>query len=165
MRILTLIVFVALMTGACSPQQNGATVGGAADPAAVTAADFDIGPVMSVDAYLSEPRFAEADVARGETLSLACIACHTLRPGADHMLGPNLGRMFGAAAASQDGFSYSAALVESGLVWTPRALDAWLAAPSSFVPGTSMVFAGYASADDRSDLIGYLLTATEPGAE
>lgn len=142
---------------ACAPPETASP-----PPAAIaTAAGFDAGPIKTARAYLEESGFASADLERGELLSLACIACHTLRPGEDHLLGPNLGGLFGTRAGTKPGFEYSAALAESGLTWTPRALDAWLAAPASFVPGTSMVFAGYADASERRDLIGYLLQATE----
>jgi cytochrome c len=121
--------------------------------------------VRTAEEYLAEPEFAAADPGRGELLSLACIACHTLRAGEAVLLGPNLSGFFGREAATQAGFEYSPALAASGIVWTPRAVDAWLANPSSFVPGTSMVFAGYASAQDRRDLIAYLLHATSGDAQ
>jgi cytochrome c len=153
------------MATACSSEQLNADALVASESSTTTAADFDVGPVLAVEAYLVDPRFADADVERGATLSLACVVCHTLRPGENHMLGPNLGHVFGAAAGKKAGFSYSGALAESGLVWTPQALDAWLAEPASFVPGTTMVFAGYSASDDRRDLIAYLLRATDSGTE
>ena len=97
---------------------------------------------------------------RGELLSFACAACHTLRAGEKTLIGPNLHGVFGRPAASVAGFEYSAALRGSGLVWTPRALDAWLADPQRFVPGTTMAFTGLHSADDRRDLIAFLLRVT-----
>jgi len=69
--------------------------------------------------------------------------------------------VFGRAAASVPGFAYSPALRQSGLVWTPRSLEAWLANPAGFVEGTTMAFTGYRSAADRRDLIAYLLRATQ----
>jgi len=159
------LVSAAVLTigvAACAPPEQLPTgVGANASTPAVTAATFDPGPTLSADAYLREDEFAAANVERGELLSLACLACHTFAPGQDHMLGPNLGGVFGSQAASKDGFMYSEALAATGLVWTPRSLDAWLAAPSTFVPGTSMVFAGYSAADERRDLIAYLLHATQ----
>jgi cytochrome c len=161
------ILFAALSLGsvACAPPDSSQTpVSGA--PAVVQGASaFELGPIKSAQAYLEEPVYASADVERGELLSLACIACHTLSPGQDHMLGPNLGGIFGSPAAAKPGFDYSAALSSTGLTWTPPALDAWLAAPASFVPGTSMVFAGYSAPSDRRDLIAYLLRVTQQSAQ
>jgi cytochrome c len=110
---------------------------------------------------LVDPRFAAADRARGELLSLACAACHTLAAGQGTLVGPNLQGVFGRQAGSVAGFAYSPALQATGLVWTPVSLEAWLAEPASFVAGTTMAFSGYRSADDRRDLIAYLLRATQ----
>lgn len=162
-----LLLTASLASVACSPpasSPSSTALDGAVRRDAV-ATEFDVGQVNTASAYLEEPTYADADLARGELLSLACIACHSLRPGDAPIVGPNLGNLFGSPAASKPGFAYSAALVSSGLTWTPRALDAWLAAPATFVPGTSMVFAGYASPDDRRDLIAYLLHATQPASE
>ena len=57
-------------------------------------------------------------------------------------------------------YSYSDALQEADFVWTPRALDAWLAQPARFLPGNRMSFPGVSQASDRTDVIAYLLEAT-----
>ncbi len=129
--------------------------------AAPSAAQFDAGPVRSAAEYLAEPKYTSADLSRGQLLSLACAACHTLNAGGGTLVGPNLHGVFGRPAASVAGFDYSPALASSGLVWTPASLDAWLREPASFVDGTKMAFTGYRAADDRRDLIAYLLHATE----
>lgn len=104
------------------------------------------------------------DLERGELLALACRACHTLGAGEDHLLGPNLHGVFGRSTASAPGFEYSVALREADFVWTPDALDAWLAEPSGFLPGNNMTFAGFNSPSDRRDLLAYLLRVTAEGA-
>lgn len=136
----------------------------AASPPPVASAagqPFDAGPVRAPAEYLADPAFATADVARGQLLSLACAACHTLDAAGGTLVGPNLHGVFGRRAAAVPGFDYSPALKSSGLVWTPVSLEAWLAEPASFVAGTRMAFTGYRSADDRRDLIAYLLHATQ----
>ena len=70
------------------------------------------------------------------------------------------GVAIGLAAGTREGFPYSAALREADFIWTPRALDAWLAQPGRFLPGNRMTFAGVMRQDDRDALIAYLLEAT-----
>jgi cytochrome c len=125
------------------------------------AADFDVGPIKTPAEYLAQPELAAADAARGELLGFACAACHRFRAEEGTLIGPHLQGVFGRTAASVAGFAYSPALRESGLVWTPRSLEAWLSNPAGFVEGTTMAFTGYRSAEDRRDLIAYLLRATQ----
>ena len=149
--------------GAAGPQAGPGGAQGAVSPGggAPRAAGFDPGPIKSPAEYLAEPAFAAADPARGELLALACAACHRFRADQGTLIGPHLQGVFGRPAASIAGFDYSPALRASGLVWTPRSIEAWLANPAGFVEGTTMAFTGYRSAEDRRDLMAYLLRATQ----
>jgi cytochrome c len=62
-----------------------------------------------------------------------------------------LGRKAGAGA-----FPYSNGMKKAGFNWTEKHLFAYLKAPSKYVPGTKMAFAGLPSEKDRADLIAYL---------
>jgi cytochrome c len=152
-----------LVLAACD--SRGGAGPSAAPPAVasapVRAAGFDAGPVKTAAEYLAEPEFAAADAARGELLGLACAACHRFAAGEGTLIGPNLNGVFGRPAATVEGFDYSPALAQSGLVWTPTSLAAWLADPAGFVAGTTMAFTGYRSAEDRRDLTAYLLRVTQ----
>ncbi|HEX6995326.1 MAG TPA: cytochrome c family protein [Gammaproteobacteria bacterium] len=105
-------------------------------------------------------------LARGEILSFACRPCHGLAAGDESPQGPHLHGVFGRLAGTREGFDYSPALRDSGIVWTAETLDAWLAQPDAFLPGNEMAFAGFRSADDRRALIAYLreVTAAEETA-
>jgi cytochrome c len=149
-----------LVVAACDVGPGPATPTPRAEPPAALDA-FDAGPVLTAAEYLAEPRFAAADIARGEVLGFACTACHKLKAGEGTLIGPNLHGVFGRQAGAVADFAYSPALKRSGLVWTPTSVEAWLADPTGFVPGTTMAFAGYRSPEDRRDLIAYLLRATQ----
>ncbi|MDH3660813.1 MAG: cytochrome c family protein [Alphaproteobacteria bacterium] len=106
---------------------------------------------------------AEGDVAKGEKVSKKCKACHVFEEGGKNKLGPALWGIVGKDIASHDGFNYSGALNGLEGDWTYDALDQFLAAPKTYVPGTKMVFAGVRKEQDRADLIAYLRTlAAEP---
>lgn len=156
-------LLVGWLLAACEPgsRTDGSAAPSDGAPVAPRAAAFDPGPIRTAAEYLLQPEFANADFARGELLGLACAACHKFRAGEGTLIGPNLHGLFGRPAARVAGFDYSPALEQSGLVWTPVSLAAWLADPAGFVAGTTMAFTGYASAEDRRDLIAYLLRATQ----
>ena len=162
---LTTTVVAAMMAGCDASDELVSTSRDAAPPEQPDDAPLggaaETNPSHSIAAsYLVEARFADADFERGELLSYACIVCHTLRPGEEHLIGPNLNGIFGRPAASAADFAYSDALQAAEIVWTPVELDAWLARPDDFVPGNLMVFAGIYSISDRTDLLAYLLRET-----
>lgn len=63
--------------------------------------------------------------------------------------------MVGRRAGGVPGYHYSAALMSSGLVWTPTNLDRWLSGPQALVPGAKMFFS-LSDAQKRADIISYL---------
>jgi cytochrome c len=99
------------------------------------------------------------DVARpeaGARLFGRCAACHTIGQGAPNRAGPNLFGIVGKPIAANPSFGYTQALKAVGGTWDAKRLDAWLAAPSRFAPGTRMTFAGLQDPLDRADVIAYL---------
>ena len=95
----------------------------------------------------------------GARVFAACAACHTRTPGAPHKFGPNLHNLIGRKAGTAEGFAYSPALRDSGIVWNAQTLDEYLAAPTRRVPGTRMTLA----TDDpslRQAIIQYLSAPT-----
>lgn len=102
-----------------------------------------------------------ADPERGHLLyESRCTGCHSLD---DHRAGPAHRGVVGRRAGAAPGYDYSAALRNSGLVWTPRNLDLWLADPEALVPGQKMGVR-VDDAADRADLIAYLVAAAAGSA-
>ncbi|MBK6800211.1 c-type cytochrome [Novosphingobium sp.] len=95
-------------------------------------------------------------VAAGKVAFAACAACHSAAPGAASGIGPNLHGVVGRAAGSAPGFSYSPAISKSGITWTERELDTFLANPAAKVPGTSMAAGQVTDAPRRAAIIAYL---------
>ena len=70
--------------------------------------------------------------------------------------GPRHCGLFGRKAGTVPGFAYSEAMRASGIVWTAKTLDRFLAAPLEAVPGTSMGYAGIPDPAERRDLVAFL---------
>lgn len=101
------------------------------------------------------PPAPPGDVAAGKGLFEArCSMCHA-SAGAGGPMAPRLVGVYGAKAGSQPNFKYSSALTTASPQWNAANLDAFLAKPSGFVPGTRMMMAT-PKPDDRRDLIAYL---------
>ncbi len=60
-----------------------------------------------------------------------------------------------------EGYRYSAAVVNSDVVWTDETLDTYLTAPARMLRGTRMT-TGVVRPDDRADIIAYLKTLAAP---
>ena len=95
---------------------------------------------------------------RGRRQFNECAVCHTAKQGEANRVGPNLFGIYGSEAAMVEGFAYSSALSESGLVWTEENLDAFIENPPAFLRGNRMAYAGQRDAQKRADLIAYLKT-------
>ncbi|MEE4152592.1 MAG: hypothetical protein V2I27_00380 [Erythrobacter sp.] len=71
-----------------------------------------------------------------------CKFCHTMEPGAAHLVGPNLSNIFGQRAGTVPNFHYSEALAKAGregLVWNEETIRQYIAGPDEMIPGTSMM--------------------------
>jgi cytochrome c len=70
-----------------------------------------------------------------------CRACHALDPSSKVMAGPNLAGLIGRKVAGDAKFDYSPVLQQArdaGDVWTPEALEKFIADPEAMFPGTWM---------------------------
>lgn len=103
---------------------------------------------------------AKGDVTNGKLVFAQCAVCHKIDKTGKNGIGPNLYGVVGRTAASVPGFTYSPALIKLKQPWTVQRLDAFIARPSSAVPGTRMPFAGVSDPAKREDVIAYLIAAS-----
>jgi cytochrome c len=100
---------------------------------------------------------SSCDAALGEQVFEKCSACHSLVAG-QHMMGPSLNGLNGRKAGTVDGFNFSIALRDSGIIWNDVTLNAFLKSPQSFISGTVMPFGGIQNATERAALVCYLVS-------
>ena len=98
----------------------------------------------------------DGDAANGARVFRQCAACHSLDEGR-RMVGPSLYGLWGRVSGTAEGFRYSGSMVDAAITWTPETLDTYIENPRGSVPGTSMAFAGIRDAQQRADLIAYLV--------
>ncbi len=111
------------------------------------------GPASGADASAGKSVFRER-----------CAVCHTAESGDNGgAQGPSLIGVLGRAAATAPQFSYTSALSNARLTWDAATLERFLAAPSSVVPGTSMVVA-VPLETDRDNLIAYFQSVSSQTA-
>lgn len=99
---------------------------------------------------------------RGAQAGVECWSCHDFT-STETKIGPGLLGVVGRRAGSLPGFGYSDALGESGIVWNRSTLSAYLAAPQSAVPGTSMVWRGVGDPGTLQALVFWVETISRPG--
>ncbi len=105
---------------------------------------------------------AAADPAAGAKAIKKCTACHSLDKGGKNKIGPNLWDIVGRPVASTAGYKYSKALKgKSGETWSYDSLDAFLAKPKDWAPGTKMSFAGLKKPGQRAELIAHLRSLSD----
>lgn len=136
----------------------------AAEPAATEAPAEEAAAEEAAEAATAVAAADPALIEAGEKVFKKCAACHKVGDGAKNATGPVLNGIVGRAAATVDGYKYSAAMVaagEGGLVWTPENIAAYMQDPKGFVPKNKMSFAGLKKQDEIDALIAYMATFTE----
>ena len=105
------------------------------------------------------------DLDAGKKVFNKCKACHAVGEGAKNKVGPQLNGIVGAEAAKVEGFKYSKAMIESGVVWDEATLSEYLVKPRDLVKGTKMAFAGLKKEEDIANVIAYLNSYAADGTQ
>lgn len=112
--------------------------------------------------FLRDPK----EMSNGERqFARKCSVCHTLTPDGARRAGPTLWGLFGRPAGAVEGYSYSEALADSGIVWDEGTIDRLFTdGPDHYTPGSKMPMQRMTNPQDRRDLIEFLATNTGPAA-
>jgi cytochrome c len=122
------------------------------------------GEVAPAEAAPLPVLLAQANAEKGATEAKKCAACHSEEKGGPIKIGPPLWGVVGRDIASLEDFSYSPALAGKEGAWDYQNLDAFLAEPRAWVPGTKMAFAGIKKPEERADVILYLRSLADAPA-
>ena len=113
--------------------------------------------VLTFVALAFSPTIVQAqDVAAGEKVFAQCRACHQVGPTAKNAVGPVLNGLFGRKAGAVEGYNYSPANKNSGIVWDEAIFAEYIKDPKAKVPGTKMIYAGLKDEQRIKDLTAYL---------
>jgi len=99
---------------------------------------------------------AEGDVALGQKVFLKCKACHQIGENAKNAVGPELNGLFGRHSGAVEGYKYTDANKNSGIVWDETVFREYIHNPKAKVPGTKMAFPGLKNDADIDNLIAYI---------
>ena len=96
------------------------------------------------------------DVGKGEISFHKCLPCHSIGDDAQNKIGPKLNGLDGRHSGNVEGFDYSDANKNSGIVWNEAKFKEYIQDPRSVVPGTKMIFAGIKNQQEIGDLWAYV---------
>ena len=121
--------------------------------------------VVAAGALLALPTLALAqDAEAGKKVFQKCAPCHSVGPGATNKVGPTLSGLVGRKAGTEEGFSYSDAMKNSGLTWDEATFKEYITDPKKKVPGNKMLFPGVKDELERDDLFAYLASFNADGS-
>ncbi len=145
--------------GSNFPKMNGARSKARSLVFALLVASMSIAVVQSIFGATSAA--AKSDTSNdselfrlGEKLYGRCVACHAFTY---NRTGPKHCGLAGRSAGSVEGYRYSVAMRNSGIVWSKESLDQFLLSPRKMVPNTSMGYAGVKNDSGRRALVEYLM--------
>jgi cytochrome c len=96
------------------------------------------------------------DVQKGQTVFNICLPCHSIGPGAQNKVGPELNGLDGRHSGSVSDFDYSDANKNSGIAWNEATFKKYIQNPLGVIPGTKMIFPGVKNEQQVNDLWAYV---------
>ena len=113
--------------------------------------------VIAVLAFAAHAATAHAQsIDAGENSFKKCVVCHSIGEGATNKVGPALNGLAGRRAGTIEGYSYTDANKNAGIVWSEATFKEYIQDPRARIPGTKMFFPGVKNEKEIADLWAYL---------
>lgn len=96
------------------------------------------------------------DLAAGENSFKKCLPCHSVGEEAKNKVGPVLNGLDGRKSGTIEGYNYTEANKNSGIIWSEETFSEYIKDPRAKIPGTKMVFAGIKNENEIKSLWAYL---------
>ena len=103
------------------------------------------------------------DVEKGANVFKQCQACHSIGPGAQNKIGPELNGLDGRKAGTVPNYSYSDANKNSGIVWSEQTFKEYKRSRDK-IPGTKTIFPGLENEQQTNDLWAYIKQFDQSGS-
>jgi cytochrome c len=121
--------------------------------------------IIATAIVAAAPQVAQAqDAQKGKVVFAICQACHSIGPGAQNKVGPELNGLDGRHSGSAPNYDYSDANKKSGIVWGEEIFKKYIQNPQAVVPGTKMIFPGIKNEQQVNDLWAYVSSFNADGS-
>jgi len=110
----------------------------------------------AVLAVVSSTAVRAQDIEAGQKSFNKCRACHQVGEGAKNVVGPLLNGLMGRKSGTIEGYNYTDANKNSGIIWDDKVFAEYIKDPKAKIPGTKMVFAGIKNETEIANLIAFL---------
>jgi cytochrome c len=94
------------------------------------------------------------DVDAGERSFRKCSVCHAIGPDALNKVGPALNGLDGRTSGTIEGYNYTEANKNAGIVWSEATFKDYIADPRAKIPSTKMIFPGIKDAQESQRFVG-----------
>ena len=120
--------------------------------------------IVAAAACMSGVAMAQ-DLEAGANSFKKCLPCHAVGDGAKNKVGPVLNGLDGRKTGGVEGYSYSPANKDSGIVWSEATFLDYIKDPRAKIPGTKMIFAGIKNENEAKSLWAYLAQFKADGSK